>query len=93
MTQLFKRALAASLLLSSTVIGQDNYGDPSAPLILPTGTRCSKNILTLILTAYGLKDPHLKTEICPGWRSKIIFLTSKFLAKYLSKLCCFELIP
>jgi hypothetical protein len=30
------------------------------------------NTLTLILTAHGLKDPFLiKTEIGPGWRSKI----------------------
>jgi hypothetical protein len=38
MNQLAKMALLGLQLLSSTVIGQDNYGDPAAPLLLPSNS-------------------------------------------------------
>ena len=48
MAQLFKMALIGAQLLSSTVIGQDNYGDPSAPLLLPTGNKLKYKLKLLI---------------------------------------------
>jgi hypothetical protein len=51
-----------------------------------------KNLLTLILTAYGQKDPFFKIAMSPGWLSKIL-KKKNYPTKYLNKLFCFRGFP